>query len=234
MLLLPGRRPQLRRGHRAARPSRSRRSASRSCARSPRPTSAARSPHDEVVNALRADLTGYPPMLIQAGTGDVLGKDAHRLAEHARRARRRRAVRALPGDHARLPRVLVVPARGRRRPRTGRRLHPPGAGHRRIPPRLARSRHQPGHVRTGEVCAAGRWDRRAPQMVVAHPSCRVRGHRPPAAAAAGRPPRPPSAPRAHLLYAAHTAGRARWIPEVRAVTAGAAVRRGGTRWGCGR
>ena len=41
------------------------------------------SPHDEVVNALRADLTGYPPMLIQAGTGDVLGKDAHRLAEHA-------------------------------------------------------------------------------------------------------------------------------------------------------
>ena len=41
------------------------------------------SPHDEVVNALRADLTGYPPMLIQAGTGDVLGKDAHRLAERA-------------------------------------------------------------------------------------------------------------------------------------------------------
>jgi epsilon-lactone hydrolase len=41
------------------------------------------SPHDEVVNALRADLTGYPPMLIQAGTGDVLGRDAHRLAEHA-------------------------------------------------------------------------------------------------------------------------------------------------------
>jgi acetyl esterase/lipase len=36
-----------------------------------------------VVNALHADLAGYPPMLIQAGTGDVLGKDAHRLAEHA-------------------------------------------------------------------------------------------------------------------------------------------------------
>ena len=41
------------------------------------------SPHDEVVDALRADLTGYPPLLIQAGTGDVLGKDAHRLAERA-------------------------------------------------------------------------------------------------------------------------------------------------------
>jgi len=40
-------------------------------------------PHDAVVNALRADLTGQPPMLIQAGTGDVLGKDAHRLAEYA-------------------------------------------------------------------------------------------------------------------------------------------------------
>jgi monoterpene epsilon-lactone hydrolase len=41
-------------------------------------------PDDDVVNALRADLTGQPPMLIQAGTGDVLGADAHRLAEHAR------------------------------------------------------------------------------------------------------------------------------------------------------
>ena len=41
------------------------------------------SPHDDVANALHADLTGYPPLLIQAGTGDVLGKDAHRLAEHA-------------------------------------------------------------------------------------------------------------------------------------------------------
>ena len=41
------------------------------------------SPDDDVVNALRTDLTGYPPMLIQAGTGDVLGKDAHRLADHA-------------------------------------------------------------------------------------------------------------------------------------------------------
>jgi acetyl esterase/lipase len=41
------------------------------------------SPRDDVVNALCADLTGQPPMLIQAGTGDVLGKDAHRLAEHA-------------------------------------------------------------------------------------------------------------------------------------------------------
>jgi acetyl esterase/lipase len=41
-------------------------------------------PDDDVVNALRADLTGYPPMLIQAGTGDVLGRDAYTLAEHAR------------------------------------------------------------------------------------------------------------------------------------------------------
>src|SRR4029079_3262995 len=32
------------------------------------------SPHEEVVKALCADVTGYPPMLIQAGTGDVLGK----------------------------------------------------------------------------------------------------------------------------------------------------------------
>lgn len=39
---------------------------------------------DEVVNALAADLGGFPPMLIQAGTGDVLGKDAYALADHAR------------------------------------------------------------------------------------------------------------------------------------------------------
>ncbi|MGE0297558.1 MAG: alpha/beta hydrolase fold domain-containing protein, partial [Pseudonocardia sp.] len=42
------------------------------------------SPHDELVNALDADLTGYPPMLVQAGTGDVLGRDAQRIVEHAR------------------------------------------------------------------------------------------------------------------------------------------------------
>ena len=39
---------------------------------------------DEVVNALEADISGFPPMLIQAGTGDVLGKDAYALADHAR------------------------------------------------------------------------------------------------------------------------------------------------------
>jgi epsilon-lactone hydrolase len=38
---------------------------------------------DEVVNALRADLRGFPPMLVQAATGDVLGQDAHLLVEHA-------------------------------------------------------------------------------------------------------------------------------------------------------
>ena len=42
------------------------------------------SPQDELVNALHADLTGYPPMLVQAGTGDVLGRDAQRVVEHAR------------------------------------------------------------------------------------------------------------------------------------------------------
>jgi acetyl esterase/lipase len=41
-------------------------------------------PDDEVVNALRADLTGFPPMLVQAATGDVISKDAKVLVEHAR------------------------------------------------------------------------------------------------------------------------------------------------------
>jgi len=39
---------------------------------------------DPVVSPLRADLTGMPPMLIQAATGDVVAEQAHRLAEHAR------------------------------------------------------------------------------------------------------------------------------------------------------
>jgi monoterpene epsilon-lactone hydrolase len=39
---------------------------------------------DPVVAPLRADLTGLPPMLIQAGTGDTFVDDAHRLADRAR------------------------------------------------------------------------------------------------------------------------------------------------------
>ena len=39
---------------------------------------------DAVVSPLTADLTGFPPMLIQAGTGDPLVEDAHLLADHAR------------------------------------------------------------------------------------------------------------------------------------------------------
>jgi monoterpene epsilon-lactone hydrolase len=40
---------------------------------------------DPVVSPLTADLTGLPPMLLSAGTGDPVVEDAHRLAEHARR-----------------------------------------------------------------------------------------------------------------------------------------------------
>jgi monoterpene epsilon-lactone hydrolase len=38
---------------------------------------------DPLVSPLTTDLTGIPPLLIQAGTGDVIAVDAHRLAEHA-------------------------------------------------------------------------------------------------------------------------------------------------------
>jgi acetyl esterase/lipase len=37
-----------------------------------------------VVNPLIADLTGLPPLLIQAGTGDALLEDAHQLTDRAR------------------------------------------------------------------------------------------------------------------------------------------------------
>jgi acetyl esterase/lipase len=40
---------------------------------------------DPLVNPLNADLAELPPMLIQAGTGDAVLNDAHRLADHARR-----------------------------------------------------------------------------------------------------------------------------------------------------
>ena len=40
---------------------------------------------DPVVSPLTADLSGLPPMLIQAATGDHQLEDARRLAEHARR-----------------------------------------------------------------------------------------------------------------------------------------------------
>ena len=42
-------------------------------------------PHDDpIVAPLKADLTGLPPLLIQAGTGDDLLVDARRIADHAR------------------------------------------------------------------------------------------------------------------------------------------------------
>ena len=40
---------------------------------------------DPAANPLRADLTGFPPMLIQAAAGDQFTRGAHELAERARR-----------------------------------------------------------------------------------------------------------------------------------------------------
>ena len=39
---------------------------------------------DPIVSPMSADLSGLPPMLIQAATGDLLLAHAHRLSEHAR------------------------------------------------------------------------------------------------------------------------------------------------------
>jgi acetyl esterase/lipase len=38
---------------------------------------------DPIVNPLKADLAGLPPLLIQAGTGDPFADDAHQLTDHA-------------------------------------------------------------------------------------------------------------------------------------------------------
>ena len=53
-----------------------------------------------------------------------LARATRTLAEHASRPGVDAQLRALPGRHARLPGVLVVPARGRRRPAAGGHLHP--------------------------------------------------------------------------------------------------------------
>jgi acetyl esterase/lipase len=45
---------------------------------------AGRSPEDPAINPLYADLTGLPPLLIQAATGDVVRDEAQALAEKAR------------------------------------------------------------------------------------------------------------------------------------------------------
>jgi acetyl esterase/lipase len=50
-----------------------------------RPPAHPGSADDPLVSPVTADLSGLPPMLIQAGTGDPFVADAHRLAEHARR-----------------------------------------------------------------------------------------------------------------------------------------------------
>ena len=42
-------------------------------------------PRDPYASPLYADLTGLPPLYIQAGDWDILVDDAHRLAEKARR-----------------------------------------------------------------------------------------------------------------------------------------------------
>ena len=42
------------------------------------------SAHDPRINALDADLSGLPPLLIQVGTADLLTDDAQRLHDHAR------------------------------------------------------------------------------------------------------------------------------------------------------
>jgi acetyl esterase/lipase len=43
-------------------------------------------PRDPLANPLYADLAGFPPMYIQAGSDETLVDDARRLAEHARKA----------------------------------------------------------------------------------------------------------------------------------------------------
>ena len=83
---------------------------------------------DPVVNPLVADLTGLPPMLVQTATGDVVLTESRMLVERAAAHGVDVRLETLLGRHARLPCLLVVPARGGGRPSAGGRVHPRPAG----------------------------------------------------------------------------------------------------------
>ena len=73
---------------------------------------------DPLIAPLAADLTGFPPLLIQVATGDDRRPGLPPPGRARPRARRGRAPHAVPGRHARVPHLLVVPARsGGRVPR---------------------------------------------------------------------------------------------------------------------
>jgi len=78
---------------------------------------------DPVVSPLTADLTGLPPMLVQAGSDDPVVDDARRLAA-CPGARCRRTAGALPGRRAPVSPLLVLPPRGRERDPRGGPIHP--------------------------------------------------------------------------------------------------------------
>ena len=55
-------------------------------------------PRDPLANPLHADLTGLPPIYIQAGGDETLVDDAHRLEEHARKAGMEVRLDVFPGQ----------------------------------------------------------------------------------------------------------------------------------------
>jgi acetyl esterase/lipase len=75
---------------------------------------AGQDPTQELLSpAILADLRGFPPLLLQVGTNELLLDDSTRLAERARAAQRRCDPRRHRGRSARLPGVRR-PARGSR------------------------------------------------------------------------------------------------------------------------
>ena len=79
-------------------------------------------PAGELVSPIFADLTGLPPLLIQAGSHEILLDDATRLAAHAAAADVARHARGNTRRSARVPRIRRDPRRRRRRPDQRRRV----------------------------------------------------------------------------------------------------------------
>ena len=84
-------------------------------------------PDDPIVSPLTADLRGLPPMLVQVATGDEWCEDGKALVARAREHGVDARLELYPVGHARLPGLLVVPARGDRGDRERRPLRARGA-----------------------------------------------------------------------------------------------------------
>jgi monoterpene epsilon-lactone hydrolase len=136
-----------------------------------------------LISPVFADLSGLPPLIIQAGTHEVLLDDAVRLARQAATADVAVTLDITPRGAARLPDLLPDPRRSGRRPRPSRTAPVRALGQRRPRHRLATGSTRCPH---------------SPQAAGSHPAPATRKYKDKGLTAGKRPPGlPPPGPSAH-------------------------------------